>query len=304
MAGQQGHGAAEEHGEEVEGDGAEQDRSPADEAQALQRVVEAGSGGLVALLVDDRRHLGLGGRVPGADADDGVGQRAQEVEHGHGDERGRRVDGVEGPAQDRAHDQGELPGGRVAGDQPGQVLRGEDVGGQGPAGGGHEGGGDPRDDHEGEDREDRARRGAGVGGQRGGHGGGDQRPHTADQAPVDPVGDRSGEEHQQQDRQELGQTDQPQVELPPGQVEDQLAQGGDPGQVARRAQERPGDQRLDRPVPVALPDRVRGGRHEAKRASAASSLSAAFSNAFMAWAASVLAASWRRATSATSSGRS
>ena len=40
--GQQGDGPAEEHGEQVERDGAEQDRVAPDEAQALQGVVQAG----------------------------------------------------------------------------------------------------------------------------------------------------------------------------------------------------------------------------------------------------------------------
>ena len=39
---QQRDGTAEEHGEEIEGDGAEQDRTAADEAEALEGVVEGG----------------------------------------------------------------------------------------------------------------------------------------------------------------------------------------------------------------------------------------------------------------------
>ena len=41
---EQGDGPAEEHGEQVERDGAEQDRVAADEAEALQGVVQAGAG--------------------------------------------------------------------------------------------------------------------------------------------------------------------------------------------------------------------------------------------------------------------
>ena len=68
-----------------------------------------------------------------------------ESEHGHGDEGQRRVDGVEDAAEHRADDERRLPGGRVAGAPARAGPRGgDDVGGQRPGGGRDERPGDRR----------------------------------------------------------------------------------------------------------------------------------------------------------------
>ncbi len=111
--------------------------------------------------------------------------------------------------------------------------------------------GDPADHDHGEDRPDRRRVRGDVGGDGEAHGSLDHRAPAGHDPSVDPVGHGSGDQHQEQDGQELGQADEAEVQLPARQVEDQHAQGGQPRQVGRRAQERRPDQRPDRRPPVA-----------------------------------------------------
>ena len=86
---QQGDGAAEQHGEHVEGDGAEQDRSAADEAQALHArgaASAARSTGVRSWRWRSRQRRG--------DRRAAVPKHTAATMYGHG-----RVDGVEEPAR-------------------------------------------------------------------------------------------------------------------------------------------------------------------------------------------------------------
>ena len=123
---QQGDGAAEQHGEHVEGDGAEQHGPATDEAQALHRVVEAGS------LVARRARL-RAAQPDRRDGDGGGGEAAGRHDVGH-----RRVDVVEEPAGRRPDDEAELPGSRVEGDHARQAAVGSDQRGQRAVGRGGE----------------------------------------------------------------------------------------------------------------------------------------------------------------------
>ena len=134
---QQGHRTAEQHREQVEGDGPEQDRLAADEAQALEGLVHCRPGrgaprGSPARRPARPRRL----RAPrdpepvALQLDQLRTQRRGPRQCGHGQVGQPFVDGVEGAAQHRAHDHGRLPGDGVAGHQPGELLGRHDVGGQ------------------------------------------------------------------------------------------------------------------------------------------------------------------------------
>ena len=104
---EQSHRTAEQHGEEVEGDRPEEDRSTSYEAQALERVMESG------------RLVGRGTHLRAAIAD---GERGDRSEAGEDRRRGvgrGRVELVQQAAGGRPDDHADLPGCRVQGDQPG-----------------------------------------------------------------------------------------------------------------------------------------------------------------------------------------
>src|SRR5262249_39262282 len=80
---------------------------------------------------------------------------------------------------------------------------------------------------------------------------------AADPPAVEPVGDRAGDEHEQQRRRELGEAEQPEVELAAGEVEDLLAErNAEAGARGGRAEVRR-EHRDDRPARARVQRRER-----------------------------------------------
>ena len=147
---QEGDRAGEQDGEEVERDRAQQHGLAADEAQALERVVQrralVAGRALLRALRRQRGHQDGGDGEPGGRG--GVG-------HPDGDV-------VEEAARRRADDEPELPRGRVEGDQPREPTVGRDQRGDRADARRGEGAAGAEDGGDGEDRDRRRRPAAGV----------------------------------------------------------------------------------------------------------------------------------------------
>ena len=213
---QQRHGAAEQHGEQVEGDGAEQHRLAADEAQPLEGVVQRRP------LVG-RRAL-LGWRTTSVGTTMAAARRSRPAATTYGD---GRIDVVEEAAGRRADDQAELPRGRVQGDQPGQPAGRRDQRWQRAERRRGERAGHAEQRGDGEDRHGRRR----VAGARTAANS-TESTHLADEAdggdpaPVEAVGRRAGQRQQQQGGQELDEAEQAERQLAVGDVVHLLAERG------------------------------------------------------------------------------
>jgi hypothetical protein len=139
-------------------------------------------------------------------------------------------------------------------DQPGQLGGGHGVGGQRPRGGRHERPRHTQRQGEGEQGSDRGGRGRDVERDENGHDALAQRAERGHAAPVEPVGDGPGDEHQQRRGGELGQAQQPEVELAAGQVVDLLAERGHERGRPRRLGEEPDQHGDGGAVPAPLGD--------------------------------------------------
>ena len=148
---EQGDGAAEEHGEQVQAHGAEQDGAASDEPQALEGIVDCLSSPRAGQTAHPRR------RDEGHDAHHGdQGDGRQQV--------GERLVGHEGEAEgDRTDDQAALVAHGLEGHHPSHHLRWAEVNGQRPAGRRGEGPAQAEEQDDGEDGCDRGGVGPGVG---------------------------------------------------------------------------------------------------------------------------------------------
>ena len=136
----------------------------------------------------------------------------------------RRMDGVENSTGHRSDDRRPGPGRGVERDGPRERPVGSDHGRQRPSGRRGEGTRHPEQCGQQEEWPDRGRFGERVQRESDGAAHFTEGRDRSDDASIETVGDRSGDENQQSRREELGQTEKADVEFTSGDVVDLLAQ--------------------------------------------------------------------------------